>query len=217
MPHPAPSEVPAPTPTPVPAPPAAGVPAPAPSPVPAPASPPPAPGDHWLQPLDGAGGDPATVHAAAVALADPDEREALRRSLRRSTRDDDAVAHVVRSAGAGGPDATAGSGGTGADGVHLLVDLPGRSWLVDLTGAYQGLVAREVEEAVRAAALHRTDIEHAKGVVMAELGLDEGAAFALLRRMSNESNVKLRDLAVRIAAAGTAAPGLERLRRTDAT
>ena len=70
-----------------------------------------------------------------------------------------------------------------------------RGYMVDVTGSKRSQTAREVDEAVRRSAESRGTIEQAKGVLMAFLGLDAAAAFELLRRSSQNANVKLRDLA----------------------
>ncbi len=73
-----------------------------------------------------------------------------------------------------------------------------RGYMVDVTGSKRSQTAREVDEAVRRSAETRGTIEQAKGVLMAFLGLDEGTAFELLRRASQNANVKLRELAERL-------------------
>lgn len=70
-----------------------------------------------------------------------------------------------------------------------------RGYMVDVTGSKRSQTAREVDEAVRRSAETRGTIEQAKGVLMAFLGLDAGTAFELLRRASQNANVKLRELA----------------------
>ena len=56
-------------------------------------------------------------------------------------------------------------------------------------------------EGLRAAMEHRSVIEQAKGVLMHSMQCSADAAFAVLVAASQRENVKLRDLAVRIAAA----------------
>lgn len=73
-----------------------------------------------------------------------------------------------------------------------------RGYMVDVTGSKRSQTAREVDEAVRRSAETRGTIEQAKGVLMAFLGLDADAAFELLRRSSQNANVKLRELAERL-------------------
>lgn len=89
------------------------------------------------------------------------------------------------------------------DGVHdeagRLVEV--RGFMVDVTGSTRGQTARDIDEAVRRSAETRGAIEQAKGVLMATLGLDAEGAFELLRRTSQNANVKLRDLAQRLLGA----------------
>jgi AmiR/NasT family two-component response regulator len=63
----------------------------------------------------------------------------------------------------------------------------------------RGLV-REVEN-LRAAMEHRAVIEQAKGVLMHSMKIGPDAAFAVLVAASQRENVKLRDIATRIATA----------------
>lgn len=51
-------------------------------------------------------------------------------------------------------------------------------------------------EAVRASAEHRAVIEQAKGAIMVTFDVSDDAAFAVMRRTSQDHNVKLRDVAV---------------------
>ena len=48
---------------------------------------------------------------------------------------------------------------------------------------------------------HRSRIEQAKGVLMQLLSVDADTAFAVLRRYSQENNIKVRELADRLAEA----------------
>ncbi|HEX6248930.1 MAG TPA: PAS and ANTAR domain-containing protein [Nocardioidaceae bacterium] len=70
-----------------------------------------------------------------------------------------------------------------------------RGYMVDVTGSKRSQTAREVDEAVRRSAESRGAIEQAKGVIMAALAVDADEAFGLLKRSSQNANVKLRDLA----------------------
>ena len=82
------------------------------------------------------------------------------------------------------------------EGVHegeTLVEV--RGYMVDVTGSKRSQTARDVDEAVRRSAESRGTIEQAKGVIMATLGVGPDEAFAMLKRSSQNVNVKLRDLA----------------------
>lgn len=76
---------------------------------------------------------------------------------------------------------------------------------VDLTGEVataQEQVSHEVEDI----AARRSAIDQAKGMLMMIYSIDEDAAFDLLRWRSQETNVKLRDLAQQITADFLAVP-----------
>ena len=60
-----------------------------------------------------------------------------------------------------------------------------------------------VEAEIAAFKVHRASIEQAKGVLMQLLSVDADTAFAILRRYSQDHNVKLRVLAERLAEAAT--------------
>lgn len=79
------------------------------------------------------------------------------------------------------------------DGSGRLVEV--RGYMVDVTGSKRGQTARDIDEAVRRSAESRGAIEQAKGMLMAALGLDADQAFVLLKRNSQNANVKLRELA----------------------
>jgi hypothetical protein len=79
------------------------------------------------------------------------------------------------------------------DGSGALVEV--RGYMVDVTGSKRGQTARDIDEAVRRSAESRGTIEQAKGILMATLGVDADEAFVLLKRSSQNANIKLRDLA----------------------
>ncbi len=79
------------------------------------------------------------------------------------------------------------------DEAGVLVEV--RGYMVDVTGSKRSQTARDIDEAVRRSAESRGTIEQAKGIVMATLGVDADEAFCRLKRRSQNTNVKLRDLA----------------------
>ena len=79
------------------------------------------------------------------------------------------------------------------DGSGQLVEV--RGYMVDVTGSKRGQTARDIDEAVRRSAESRGTIEQAKGIIMATLAVDADTAFGMLKRNSQNANVKLRDLA----------------------
>ena len=91
-----------------------------------------------------------------------------------------------------------------------LVELMGS--FVDVTVAVRDRAERQAERDIAAAARSRGPIEQAKGVVAAALGVGTEQAFGLLKRVSNDRNVRLRELARRVVEEGTA-PSPDRARR----
>ena len=73
-----------------------------------------------------------------------------------------------------------------------------RGYVVDLTEPKRRSLHGAVDDAVRESARSRADIEQAKGVLMLAYSLGADDAFALLRRFSQNTNVKVRELAGRI-------------------
>lgn len=69
-------------------------------------------------------------------------------------------------------------------------------------------LAEEVEGLQRAME-HRSVIEQAKGVLMSQMRIGPDAAFAVLVAASQRENVKVRDVAARIARAQDASSGDE--------
>lgn len=78
-------------------------------------------------------------------------------------------------------------------------------FVVDLTEPWQD----NARVAVAASVEHRAAIEQAKGALMLSFGIEEDAAFGLLRAYSNQHNVKLAVVAERIVA-GLSAPEFSR-------
>ena len=115
---------------------------------------------------------------------------------------------------------------------HRIIDVHGRihhvvvvgDLLREVDGAVMGThgyyvditpLERERQDEVTAAVTviteERAAIEHAKGMLMLIYGMDEPAAFELLKWRSQETNVKLRLLARQVAADFVALGGSERL------
>ena len=78
----------------------------------------------------------------------------------------------------------------------------GVGYLVDLTESAGEASRVDVQEALAGALDHRAVIEQAKGVLMLAQGVDADEAFMLLRAHSQDSNIKVRDLAERLVRAG---------------
>ena len=68
-------------------------------------------------------------------------------------------------------------------------------YFVDVTRTVATQAQERARRAIAAAAASRGPIEQAKGVITAAFGVDPEESFALLRRASNDRNVRLRDFA----------------------
>ena len=71
-------------------------------------------------------------------------------------------------------------------------------YLVDLTEVRRSETQAEVETALARIAEHREVIDQAKGMLMLVEGCDADTAFALLRRASQQANIKVHAIAHRI-------------------
>ncbi|MCW2819422.1 MAG: putative sensor protein [Marmoricola sp.] len=79
------------------------------------------------------------------------------------------------------------------DGVPLRLE----GYSIDVTDE----VRLATRDAVDSATRHRRAIEQVKGALMVTYRVDEVTAFAILRKQSNESNVKIHDLAEHVSRA----------------
>ena len=84
-------------------------------------------------------------------------------------------------------------------------DLTG--FLVDVTAAHDALLAERVNAELTLALESHAAIDQAKGILMLTYGVDEDAAFGILKQSSQRHNTRLRELAGRVVR--TAAVGLE--------
>jgi anti-anti-sigma regulatory factor len=87
-------------------------------------------------------------------------------------------------------------------------------FVVDVTRVREAAVSTRVNEQLGVALESHAVIDQAKGVLMLTYGVDDEAAFGMLRSSSQQLNVRLRDLAARIVAAvgeGLDAPARERV------
>ncbi len=80
-------------------------------------------------------------------------------------------------------------------------DAETRGFVVDVTEAVRRTTAGEVDEAMEMLSQSRPAIDQAKGALMHLYGLGADDAFLLLRRYSQQVNVKVRDVAVQIVEA----------------
>lgn len=94
-----------------------------------------------------------------------------------------------------------------AGNVHVVV-VVGDRWLdddrnlvgttgfyIDVTDEFDADVRRSLDEVVRTIARRRAAINQAMGMLMLAFGVSQDDAFAMLARRSQETNVKLRDIA----------------------
>ena len=70
--------------------------------------------------------------------------------------------------------------------------------LIDLTALHLSATRAATDHAIAEATRHRAVIEQAKGIIMLAYQVDADAAFQVLRRHSQNTNTKLRDLAARL-------------------
>jgi hypothetical protein len=68
-------------------------------------------------------------------------------------------------------------------------------YVVDLTEPLRLAASREIDDAMEQMARSRPVIDQAKGALMLVYAVDDAAAFELLRRYSQQVNVKVRDVA----------------------
>ncbi|NUR09124.1 MAG: ANTAR domain-containing protein [Nocardioidaceae bacterium] len=89
-------------------------------------------------------------------------------------------------------------------------------YLVDVTESVRLTTSREVDEAMEQMSQSRPAIEQSKGALMMRYRLDEQGAFALLRRYSQQANVKVRDVArTLVASLPLGGPGREERHHWD--
>jgi len=97
------------------------------------------------------------------------------------------------------------------DGDGVVVKIVG--FFIDMTEVRRAETNAGVEEALAQIAAHRAVIEQAKGMVMLATGCTADDAFALLRKSSQNANVKLHEVAHRLVDAVAAT----RLRASEET
>jgi ANTAR domain-containing protein/PAS domain-containing protein len=111
--------------------------------------------------------------------------------------------------------------------VHLVV-VVGDRWLdsagevvgttgfyVDVTDDFDADVQRSLDEVVATIAMRRATINQAIGMLMLAHGVSADDAFQILTRRSQETNVKLRDLAARFVTEAAASPLTDAARIDD--
>jgi hypothetical protein len=144
-----------------------------------------------------------------LSLVHPDDRERLGKLLSLCAEHGEPFACYHRTldpAGAEHRVVLTGEAEQADDGRVLAV----RGLCVDLTEP----VARDIREVsdrtIEAARASQAVIDQARGLVMASCGVDAATAFTLLRRHSQHTNTKLRDVARHLVEAAPVAPGVPR-------
>ncbi|ROS74352.1 PAS and ANTAR domain-containing protein [Cellulomonas sp. PhB143] len=138
-----------------------------------------------------------------LAHKHPEDRERVRRILDAGGRTGAPFTSIHRIMDARGRERTLAIVGHGElDDAGELVALSG--FFVDITTTVTELSDDRATRQIAAAAAGRSTIEQAKGVLAAVCGVDPEAAFGLLRTVSNNRNVRLRELAADVVEAAAA-------------
>ena len=83
-------------------------------------------------------------------------------------------------------------------------------FLVDVTAAHDALLAERVNTELALALESHAAIDQAKGILMLIYGVDEDAAFGILKQSSQRHNIRLRELAGRVVARRGRRAGVDR-------
>ncbi|MDF2805769.1 MAG: hypothetical protein K0S43_715 [Cellulosimicrobium sp.] len=130
-----------------------------------------------------------------LAHKHPDDRERVRQILDEARATGEPFSSVHRIMDARGKErylVIVGQGRRDPD-TGEVVELLG--YFVDITSTVAAGGEERAHRDIAAAAAGRGPIEQAKGILVATHGVDPDEAFGLLRRASNDKNVRLRDLA----------------------
>lgn len=145
-------------------------------------------------------GEVVPTTSLLLAHAHPADRQQVAQLLSACLHDGELFSFLYRLIDAGGKLRWALITGEGSYGPGTTL-AGSRGYLIDMTRVQTRARTGEVANAKRRAIAARATIEQAKGALMLVYGLDAEAAFALLSWQSQQSNVKLRDLAERLVAA----------------
>lgn len=148
-------------------------------------------------------GDVVPTTSLVLAHKHPDDRDRVRDVLERARRDGAPFSSLHRIMDARGRERVLVVVGQGRrdPGTGRVVELLG--YFVDVTRPVRAQGGRQAQRDIAAAADSRGPIEQAKGVVATAFGVRPDQAFALLKRASNERNVRLRELAQQVVEEGT--------------
>jgi hypothetical protein len=125
----------------------------------------------------------------------PDDRARVDGILRRAAETGQPFSSVHRILDATGKTRVLAVTGQGRrdPGTGRVTELFG--YFIDVTESQREAAARDATASIQASAARRAVIEQAKGVLMVVHGVDEEAAFELLREASNQANIAVRDIA----------------------
>jgi PAS domain S-box-containing protein len=125
----------------------------------------------------------------------PDDRARVDGLLRRAAETGQPFSSVHRIRDAQGKTRTLAVTGQGRrdPATGRVTELFG--YFIDVTESHREAAARDATASIQASAERRAVIEQAKGVLMVVYGIDEEAAFDLLRQASNLANIAVRDIA----------------------
>ena len=157
-------------------------------------------------------GEVVPTTSLVLAHKHPEERDRVSDLLGKARRDGEPFSSMHRIMDARGRERVLVIVGQGRvePGTDRVVELHG--YFVDVTRPLREQAEHQARQDIAAAARSRGPIEQAKGIVGASLGVGTEQAFALLRSVSNDRNVRLRELALRVVDEGTR-PHADRIRR----
>jgi PAS domain S-box-containing protein len=135
------------------------------------------------------------VPTTPLMLSHPDDRARVDGLLRRAAETGQPFSSVHRIRDAQGKTRTLAVTGQGRrdPATGRVTELFG--YFIDVTESHREAAARDATASIQASAERRAVIEQAKGVLMVVYGIDEEAAFDLLRQASNLANIAVRDIA----------------------
>ncbi|UKJ62972.1 ANTAR domain-containing protein [Cellulosimicrobium cellulans] len=160
-------------------------------------------------------GDVVPTTTLVLAHKHPDDRDRVRDVLERARHDGAPFSSLHRIMDARGRERVlvlVGQGRRDRD-TGQVVELLG--YFVDVTRSVRTHAGLLAQRDIAAAADSRGPIEQAKGVVAVAFGVAPEQAFAVLKRVSNDRNVRLRDLARQVVEEGTR-PDADRVDRVVA-
>lgn len=130
-----------------------------------------------------------------VSHKHPDDLGNVDGTLRRSAESGEAFSSVHRIVDAQGRTRTLVITGQGyrEEGTGQVTMLSG--YIIDVTGSHRAAAARDATASIQAATERRAVIDQARGMLMMVYSVDDDLAFQLLRRVSNDMNVPVRDIA----------------------